>query len=202
VANALARYGVAAFVAHDAIRATKQWEREIVRALRTCDALCAVLTADFSESLWCDQEVGFVLGRGQLVIPLRVDTNPYGFIGGVQGVPVRPRALVLEVVDSLLDALLTSDLTSQSISPVIVRRYARSGDGDAARAGLAMIKRIRREAWTPEMVEEVARAATENIQIREAALDGRPLPEISSQLLADLALRPVPTAPADDDIPF
>jgi hypothetical protein len=106
------------------------------------------------------------------------------------------------VVDSLLDALLTSDLTSQSISPVIVRRYVRIGDIDAACAGLAMIMRIRREAWTPEMVEEAARSSTENIQIREAALDGRPLSEISSQLLADIALLPVPTATADDDIAF
>ena len=40
----LTEYHVAAFVAHDDIEATKEWEAEIERALRTSDALAAIIT--------------------------------------------------------------------------------------------------------------------------------------------------------------
>lgn len=70
LAEVLARYGVAGFVAHDAIEPTREWQTEIEKALATCDALCALVTSDFVESRWCDQEVGFVMARRKLIVPL------------------------------------------------------------------------------------------------------------------------------------
>jgi len=49
------------------------------------DALCAVLMPGFKESNWTDQEVGFAVGRGVLIIPIRKELDPYGFIGKYQG---------------------------------------------------------------------------------------------------------------------
>ncbi|HZV75944.1 MAG TPA: toll/interleukin-1 receptor domain-containing protein [Conexibacter sp.] len=86
LARVFAPYGVEAFVAHHTIQPTREWELEIVSALRTCEALCAILTDDFVGSLWCDQEVGYVLARRKLVIPLKVDVDPHGFMGKVQAV--------------------------------------------------------------------------------------------------------------------
>jgi hypothetical protein len=39
----------------------------------------------FKESNWTDQEVGVAVGRGVLVIPIRKELDPYGFIGKYQG---------------------------------------------------------------------------------------------------------------------
>ena len=58
---------------------------EIDLALRSMHALSALLTPDFHLSDWTDQEVGFALGRGVLVVPVRLGLDPYGFIGKVQG---------------------------------------------------------------------------------------------------------------------
>ena len=82
---ALGKYGIAAFVAHDDIEPIKEWQLEIERALRTADALAAIITPDFVDSRWCDQEVGFAFGRGKLVIPLCKETAPHGFLGEYQG---------------------------------------------------------------------------------------------------------------------
>lgn len=83
--NSLAKHQVASFVAHDDIEPTKEWQAEIERALRTADAMTAIVTPDFIQSKWCDQEVGIAFGRGKLVIPLRKGADPHGFLGKYQG---------------------------------------------------------------------------------------------------------------------
>jgi hypothetical protein len=83
--QALARCGIAAFVAHDDIEPTQEWLREIERALFSMDALVALLTPDFHDSNWTDQEVGVAIGRGVPLIPVRLGSDPYGLMGKGQG---------------------------------------------------------------------------------------------------------------------
>jgi len=78
--NELEIFGVSGFVAHEDIEPTKEWENEIFLALSSAHALAAFLTVDFHKSKWTDQEVGIVLGRGILVIPVRIGIDPYGFM--------------------------------------------------------------------------------------------------------------------------
>ncbi len=66
----LSHLGVSSFVAHEDIEPTLEWQNEIERALMSTDALAALLTPEFHESKWTDQEIGFALGRGTLVIPI------------------------------------------------------------------------------------------------------------------------------------
>ena len=65
--EALSPFQVVAFVAHDDIEPTKEWQAEIERALRTMDALVAIITPGFLDSKWCDQEVGTAIGRGKVI---------------------------------------------------------------------------------------------------------------------------------------
>jgi hypothetical protein len=83
---ALSYYGVSCFVSHEDIEPTKEWANEIEKALSTMDGLCAIITPKFNNSLWCDQEVGFALGRKVLVIPICKDCDPYGIMGKYQGI--------------------------------------------------------------------------------------------------------------------
>ena len=53
--KAFFRCGVAAFVAHEDIEPTQEWQREIQQALFSMDALVALLTPDFRDSNWTDQ---------------------------------------------------------------------------------------------------------------------------------------------------
>jgi hypothetical protein len=83
--ESLEPYYVSCFVAHDDIEPTREWQDEIEEALRAMDALAALLSPDFHTSSWTDQEVGFAVGSGRLVIPLRFGLDPYGFIAKYQG---------------------------------------------------------------------------------------------------------------------
>ena len=114
--EAFIEFGVSCFVAHEDIEPTSEWQREIELSLKSMHALVALLTPDFPASKWTDQEVGFALGKGLLVIPVRLGLDPYGFIGKFQGATGKldkPNSLASGIVDLLLKnhktALMMSD---------------------------------------------------------------------------------------------
>lgn len=84
--QSFARCGIAAFVAHEDIEPTEEWQREIERALFSMDTLVALLSEDFHGSSWTDQEVGVAIGRGVPLIAIRLGLDPYGLMGKGQGV--------------------------------------------------------------------------------------------------------------------
>ena len=104
--GALAAYDIAGFVAHEDIHPTLAWQDEIERALVTMDALIAVHTVGFGASMWCQQEVGFALGRGTKVISFKMGEDPTGFIGKHQALPRRNRTAeqIAEEVNRILEA--------------------------------------------------------------------------------------------------
>jgi hypothetical protein len=83
--QSLAKCGIAAFVAHEDIEPTQEWQREIERALFSMDALAALLTQDYHDSEWTDQEVGVAIGRGVPLVAVRLECDPYGLMGKGQG---------------------------------------------------------------------------------------------------------------------
>jgi hypothetical protein len=105
--EALAANSIAGFVAHEDIEPAAAWEREIERALWTMDAMVAVLTEGFCNSHWCQQEVGFALGRGVKVISFKWGEDPVGFLSKDQALPRRDRTA--EQIAAEIDRLLTKD---------------------------------------------------------------------------------------------
>ncbi len=81
----LRNYGISSFVAHEDIHPTEAWQVEIENALTTMDGFLAVMTEDFHDSEWTDQEVGFAFARRVPMVALRLGRDPYGFIGKFQG---------------------------------------------------------------------------------------------------------------------
>jgi hypothetical protein len=91
---------------------TLAWQNEIESALYSMDALAALMTKDFHDSEWTDQEVGFALGRHVPTIPVRLGRNPYGFLGRIQALSSNWDNAAEEIVtlmikyDGMLDAYL------------------------------------------------------------------------------------------------
>ena len=126
VQSASARFGMSCFVAHKDIRPTTKWESEILRALGSMDALLALITPGFADSDWTDQEVGFALGRGVPIIPVRLGKDPYGFIGGYQGLAGAERS-PRELTESVVDALLADNPPAlPSLRRALVARFETS----------------------------------------------------------------------------
>jgi hypothetical protein len=117
--NALKAYGISAFVAHVDIEPTKQWQDEIESGLYSMDALAAILMPGFKESSWTDQEVGFAVGRGVLIIPIMKGLNPYGFISKYQGLHADGKS-ISDVADDIFKILCSSPKTKDKMLSCLV----------------------------------------------------------------------------------
>lgn len=73
-------FGISSFVAHEDIQPSRAWQDEILKAIRSMNAMAALLTPDFHSSNWTDQEVGMAIGRGALMLPINLGMGPYGFM--------------------------------------------------------------------------------------------------------------------------
>jgi len=212
--------GIKGFVAHEDIEPTKDWAAEIERNLHACATLVAVLTEDFPESAFCNQEIGYALGRGRLVVAVMQDRKPPpGLAGRYQAIPgVGEWQPGRQIALNVLDVLLGQPMTRPLVIKALALRYARSYSFDEARANWARLQKIAADEWTEEMIEIVEANGRENGQLREGyASDpqtgtGRPIPELVKEHLDRLLDRKtesepldfnsVPAAGSEDDIPF
>lgn len=163
--QALAEYHVAAFVAHDDIEPTKEWQAEIERALRTMDAVAAIISPDFFESRWCDQEVGYAFGRGKLVVPLCKDSAPHGFLGKYQGFAAQGLSPT-SVAQNLAEILIGHALTVQRMTEALVERMVSSWSWKTSKHTLALLEKVPR--LNELQVAKLIQASENNVDVREA----------------------------------
>lgn len=167
---ALATLGVSAFVAHEDIEPSLDWQSEIETALRSMHAMAALITPEFHQSNWVDQEVGFALGQGILVIPVRIPTNPYGFIGrrqAMRGKLDAPNELASALVEVLLKRSQTGDLMRQAL----VTGLERSPNYTSTRELIAEIERA--SGFSEEQLASLEAAIDHNDQVSGYAGIGR-----------------------------
>ncbi len=95
VKNLLQILGLEAFMAHEDIKPTAEWENFITQKLKQCSVFVPILTKNFYESEWTDQESGAAIIRDIEVIPISLApqgedfVNPRGFVGKYQALHYR-----------------------------------------------------------------------------------------------------------------
>ncbi|WP_170347553.1 toll/interleukin-1 receptor domain-containing protein, partial [Ruegeria atlantica] len=143
----MAKLGANCFVAHEDIEPDAEWQVEIERALRECDALIALLHDGFSESTWTDQEVGFALGRGAPVFSVRLDVAPYGLFGKKQAFNGKGKS-VPEIAGELWEAYKKHPKTTEKASDAVVAKFCKSGSFAEAKANCEQVEAL--VTWKPE----------------------------------------------------
>jgi hypothetical protein len=157
--------GVSAFVAHEDIEPSLEWRDEIELGLRSMHALAALITPEFHASLWTDQEIGWALGRGLLVVPVRLGFDPYGFAGKIQGVSGKlenPEKLA----SSLVGSLLLNTQTHGEMRRSIVSAFAAATSYEMAQTLRKLIVKI--EDFTDEEKAAMQKACTDNPNVARA----------------------------------
>ncbi len=195
----LGRVLVECFVAHNDIEPSEKWMRVIESALLTCHAATALVTPDFRESKWCDQEVGFCLARSMLVVPLMRDVDPHGFLSEFQGVKLNENTHPSTAAISVFKILATRAETRDRMVPSVVRRYSASKTLDNTSETYQLLSNIPKEAWTKELVYEVKAAGFQNKYVKQATLkNGKRVTDAVNKLLLPTEKR----LDIVDDIPF
>ena len=91
IATLLKKNEIDVFLAHEDIEVTKEWRDEIFKHLKSSSFLLALLTPNFQESVWANQETGYMHARGEKVFPLIVgeaDIKKFGFLEALQAIQV------------------------------------------------------------------------------------------------------------------
>jgi hypothetical protein len=139
------------------------------------------------ESEWCDQEVGYCMARGVLIVPVSISADPHGFIGKYQRMNASLERNAMFAASQLFSVLASSGTIAEKMVEPIGRRYAASYSFDDARENLDRLKTIPGERWTPKLAEIVTDAPSANNQIEHAGTnDGEPMPEAALAFLEEL----------------
>jgi hypothetical protein len=173
----LSPYGVCGFVAHQDIEPNQVWQTEIERALVSMHALVALITPGFDASVWCQQEIGFALGRGVPVIPLRLGAaDPHGFIGQIQALTADLTNPTV-IAGTLVDTLLKDGRMSAMMRERLVREFESVKTWETAR--LLRPKLLSITEFDDGQLTRIQKALSENEKVATAY----GVPEAINQIL-------------------
>ena len=125
--EALAKFGMAAFVAHKDIDPSAEWQVEIEYALSSMDLLVALLTVEFNQSPWANQEVGIAYERKVPIFPIDRGSLPAGFISKLQALRCRSMSgeqVALKLLESFLKRPELSSLAVDAFITAVSTAYS------------------------------------------------------------------------------
>ncbi|MDR3359379.1 MAG: toll/interleukin-1 receptor domain-containing protein [Bifidobacteriaceae bacterium] len=197
-------FGTSVFVAHDNIHPSKQWRDVIRSALATCDAMIALTHERFHASQWCDQEVGWALGRSVPVIPVRPggfdrSSAADGFLEEHQDFQLTGPQREWELARRTLVTLLDHERTHATALTAAVESFVASPSFNHTRWIWPYIARITN--LSGDQLRRLEYAIATNDQVYKAGADGKALPV----LVEDLVKKhepPDPWAGRTDEPPF
>lgn len=133
-ASVLNGFGISSFVAHDQIGADLVWQAEIEKALNSMEAVLALITDDFFDSPWTNQEIGFALGKGIPVVPVRLGLKaPQGFLSHKQAPKVQTTLAGEEAIALVLRIATQTGGTDRMKSGLVTALINARSWADAAR---------------------------------------------------------------------
>lgn len=162
----LAKYGIDGFVAHVDITPSKEWQEEIVKALDTCDAITPLLTENFRDSKWTDQEVGYCIGRGVKVLSLNFSLTPYGLMGRYQAMncsALQPPT----IANRIFNILVKDETTGLKITNGLIGLLERTTDYTE----LVRISKLLETSvvyWNAEHLQRLENMLRTNINVQNA----------------------------------
>lgn len=167
--------GVTAFVAHEDIQPTLEWQRELQLALNSMHVLVALVTEGFQESAWTNQEIGWALGRGIVTIPIKLGSDPCGFMSAKQALPGAVDNLG-NLADRIVDLTLRDDFLRPTIRSAITIAMMHSVSFRNSRRIAEIIKSI--DSFNESERNNLQTALKENRQVYQAT----GVPEIINRL--------------------
>jgi hypothetical protein len=205
----LEEYGISSFVAHMDIEPTKEWVQEIENALFSMDVLIALMSEDFHESDWTDQEVGVAVGRNIPVIPVKISKDPYGFIEKYQALSGDWKDIA-KMARGILNIIVKHPATKEKIKRSVIQAFKNSSSYNESYIFVTEIL-PNVEKLEKSQIEDVISAFKENSQIYDCHYAQRELPTLlykwtgeQYHIIDNKLVKKQPRTKhiATDDIPF
>jgi len=167
----LSSAGFAVFLAHEDIMPTDEWLRRIEAELKRCNVFVAILSENFRNSDWTDQEAGYALSRCRgsrnrcLILSLVVapmSLRPHGFLKDFQALrldPMRVDESCKQVAEIVEEKLKLTDFRKNRL----ISKFALSGSFRVGKENLKALSKLR--PFSLEQTKRIAWAILSNNQI-------------------------------------
>lgn len=169
--------GYKVFIAHEDIQGSRVWEDEIISNIVSSDFFIPLLSKDFRESNFADQEIGIAVCLKKKIIPIKLDaTNPYGFIQKYQAIQLRGNFNTTTNTDNL-DKLVSTiaqiglsyefqSLYYQRALNSIIYAFSNSGSYKSSNTIIQILCEC--NYFTAQNLKDITKAVELNPQIRGA----------------------------------
>lgn len=161
--------GYETFIAHDDILGSTIWEEEVIRAIKIADFFIPLISKEFKESPFTDQETGIAVCLKKKIIPIKLsEINPYGFIEKYQALQYRNdvNKLALTIAQiGLISEPAHSPYREKALNS-IVHAFCRSGSFEIANAIIQILCKC--NGLSPHQLNQIVEAIKTNFQIRNA----------------------------------
>jgi hypothetical protein len=181
VRDELAKFGIESFVAHEAIKPSRELQDVIEASLPDCDALVAFLHEAFAESKWCDQEAGWIMARNRPVLSLSFDTHPHGFLATYRAMNCS-RLSAKQIANTIFEWLLPSPTVKSRVSSSVVHAFVDSSSFSETRRLSTVLSNL--EIMSDANLNALERACKNNLQMSNSNISGREGPQWVSQFIA------------------
>jgi len=162
IKSILGRFNINVFLAHEDIQPLQEWEEELIHNLNNCDIFIPILTKNFLNSDWTSQEIGIAYSKQKLIIPLKIDVAPYGFIGKIQALKVS-EDIIEESSQKILEIIGRERLLKENLMDCLIQSLDNVHNFDSADRRLDILKE---QDFNEIQINEIFRKAIKNNQIR------------------------------------
>ena len=167
LADALEPYGISSFVAHDSIQPLTIWQTEILNGLESMEIMLALVTDDFHDSVWTNQEIGFAFGRNIPIVPLKLQRqDPGGFIGKHQALKCGYDN-VTEAAPKVYEILADKLGNRERLQTSLVRAFVNAPDFFETKRRFDRMRTVVSELSDSEF-EEIVAGFRDNTQLHKA----------------------------------
>ncbi len=164
----LEKHEINLFLAHVDLDGGVDWSQELFNNIQNCDLFMVLLSKNYHQSNFTDQELGIAIHSGKQILPITIDgTEPYGFLKKYQCKKYNPKFIKADI-DKI--AQYCKKLTKQNTSTVhILIDRLRNAESYVQAHSLAIM--IQKESkFSSKQLNLIARAYLSNKEIHQSYL--------------------------------
>jgi len=118
-------FGFQSFLAHEDIQPTQDWIKTILEYLNKTQVFLPILTRNFQKSEWVNQEIGYALAKNKLIIPMKIDIDPPGFLLKFQALKYNPHKRF--PLSRMLQVIGKNQKSGGKLRDLLIEKFGQSG---------------------------------------------------------------------------
>ncbi len=162
--------GFSVFLAHEDISPATEWELKIIKELKESDVVTPLITENYRNSEFTDQELGMALAWEKVILPIKLtNINPYGFIKKFQALKCRndEQSVINAVVSTVLVLTESKEFNKhkEAVIDSVIKAFYQSSSFKMSRTIIGVLIKI--DSFNKKQILSIKKAIENNFQINQ-----------------------------------